>query len=181
MSRIGLTGAAALAGCVLLAAPGAWAQGCSAMLEQFAADHGLTTSPPPTAAPSAPDSAGSSAMTESGGGAVTPDRLAQSGGLVAPPAVGDRGVIEPPATGSNMPTAPAVRPDASAGPDRAPQAGGTGATGATMGQAARNAQVESLVTAARSAARNGEEDRCMESLNQARRLLQSGPTGGSGG
>ncbi|AWK85691.1 hypothetical protein [Azospirillum thermophilum] len=117
-------------------------------------------------------------MAENGGGSVTSDRLAQSGGLVSPPAVGDRGVIEPPSTGSTMPTAPALRPDAGAGPDRAPQAGGTGAT---MGQAARNAQLESLVTAARSAARSGDEERCMQSLGEARRLLQSGPAGGSGG
>jgi hypothetical protein len=79
-----------------------------------------------------------------------------------------------------MPTAPSVSPQANsrATPDSGP--GGSGGGDGLMGQAARNAQLESLVTAARSAARDGDETRCMNSLNDARRLSRTAP-GGHGG
>ncbi|MDR6769807.1 hypothetical protein [Azospirillum sp. BE72] len=159
--------------------------GCAAMVEQFAANRGLSTEPPPVAVPdgTAPGLSGSTPRDEQGSGSgsgTSSEELAQSGGMVAPPAVGDRSVIEPPATGSNMPTAPSVAPQANsrAMPDSG--AGGSGGANGMMGQAARNAQLEALVTAARSAARDGDEARCMESLNDARRLSQTAP-GGQGG
>jgi len=180
----------------LFAAQGAAAQtdaaaqaGCGAMVDQFAADLGLSTEPPPVAVPGAgtPGLSGSTPRDEPGSGSGS-DRLAQSGGMVAPPAVGDRSVVEPPAIGSNMPTAPSINPQA--GPQAGPQSnsrtapdsgpGGSGGGDGLMGQAARNAQVESLVTAARSAARDGDETRCMNSLNDARRLSRTAP-GGHGG
>ncbi len=176
-------GMALAAGLLMLAAlPAAAQQTCGAMAEQFAADHSLSTVPPPTVAPSLPGTAGSTPQGDapSGSGGATPDRLAQSGGLITPPAVGDRAVIDPPRSGaSNMPTAPALRPDSgqASGPDSTP---GTGSTGGIMGRAARDAQLESLITAARSAARDGDEARCLESLTEARRLSQAAP-GGSGG
>ena len=157
---------------------GAAPAGCAAMVEQFAADQGLSTEPPPVAVPgtAAPGLSGSSPRDEQGSG-VSSGELAQSGGMVAPPAVGDQAVIEPPAIGSNMPTAPAVSPQANsrAKPDSGP--GGSGGVDGLMGQAARNAQLESLVTAARSAARDGDETRCMNSLNDARRLSRTAPGG----
>lgn len=160
---------------------GAAPAGCAVMVEQFAADQGLSTEPPPVAVPGtgAPGLSGSSPRDEQGSG-VSSGELAQSGGMVAPPAVGDRAVIEPPAIGSNMPTAPSVSPQANsrAKPDSGP--GGSGGGDGLMGQAARNAQLESLVTAARSAARDGDETRCMNSLNDARRLSRTAP-GGHGG
>lgn len=159
--------------------------GCAAMVEQFAADRGLSTEPPPVAVPDgpAPGLSGSTPRDELGSGSgagTSSEELAQSGGMVAPPAVGDRAVIEPPAIGSNMPTAPSVAPQANsrAMPDSGP--GGSGGANGLMGQAARNAQLEALVTAARSAARDGDEARCMQSLNDARRLSQTAP-GGQGG
>lgn len=159
--------------------------GCAAMVEQFAANRGLSTEPPPVAVPggTAPGLSGSTPRDEQGSGSGSgagSERLAQSGGMVAPPAVGDRSVIEPPATGSNMPTAPSVAPQAEsrATPDSGP--GGSGGANGMMGQAARNAQLEALVTAARSAARDGDEARCMESLNDARRLSQTAPDGRGG-
>ncbi|MBP2228273.1 hypothetical protein J2847_001555 [Azospirillum agricola] len=177
-------GAALVAGLAMLAAlPAAAQQTCGAMVEQFAADHSLSTQPPPTAVPAPPGSAGSSARSDAtdGSGAASSERLAQSGGLIAPPAVGDRAVIDPPRSGaSNMPTAPAVRPDAGSNPAQGAMPGGSGGAGDTMGRAARNAQLESLVTAARAAARDGDETRCMDSLGEARRLSLSTP-GGSGG
>ncbi|PWC34208.1 hypothetical protein [Azospirillum sp. TSO35-2] len=185
-----LAAATALAAGLLLSAPAAQAQSagasssCGAMVEQFAADQGLSTSPPPVAVPgtSAPGLSGSTPREDSGSGAAggaTSNRLAQSGGMVAPPAVGDRSVIEPPSTGSNMPTAPAVGADSGsrATPDGAPGSAGSSG-GGLMEQAARNAQLESLVTAARSAARDGDESRCMDSLSDARRLSQTAPGGG---
>ena len=160
---------------------GAAPAGCAAMVEQFAADQGLSTEPPPVAVPdtAAPGLSGSSPRDEQGSG-VSSGELAQSGGMVAPPAVGDQAVIEPPAIGSNMPTAPSVSPQANSRttPDSGP--GGSGGGDGLMGQAARNAQLESLVTAARSAARDGDETRCMNSLNDARRLSRTAP-GGHGG
>ncbi|AWU94482.1 hypothetical protein [Azospirillum ramasamyi] len=159
--------------------------GCAAMVEQFAANHGLSTEPPPVAVPdsAAPGLSGSTPRDEQGSGSgsgIGSGGLAQSGGMVAPPAVGDQAVIEPPAIGSNMPTAPSVAPQANsrATPDSGP--GGSGGANGLMGQAARNAQMESLVTAARSAAREGDEARCMESLNDARRLSQTTPDGQGG-
>lgn len=162
---------------------------CGAMVDRFAADLGLSTEPPPVAVPGtgsgtgAPGLSGSTPRDEQGSGSGS-DRLAQSGGMVAPPAVGDRSVVEPPAIGSNMQTAPSI--DQQAGPQansRTPPDSGPGGSGGgdgLMGQAARNAQVESLVTAARSAARDGDEARCMNSLNDARRLSRTAP-GGHGG
>ncbi|WP_042696203.1 hypothetical protein [Azospirillum sp. B506] len=150
---------------------------CGAMVEQFAADLGLSTEPPPVAVPG---QSGSTPRDELGAGAGSSEQLAQSGGMVTPPAVGDRSVVEPPAIGSNMPTAPSVAPQANARatPDSGP--GGSGGGDGLMGQAARNAQLDSLVTAARSAARDGDETRCMTSLNDARRLSRTAP-GGHGG
>jgi len=182
-----MTGALVAAGLSVWGAGPVLAQSCADMVERFAADHSLSTTPPPTAPPSTqgagpPGSSGSTMedgarMNGSGSsGAASSERLAQSGGVVAPPAVGDTAVIEPPRSGSsNMPTAPAVRPDSGPGTN-AP-------TGGSMGQAAQNAQLESLVTAARSAAKRGDEAQCMESLTQARRLTQAVPggTGGGGG
>lgn len=162
---------------------GATQASCGAMVEQFAADMGLSTEPPPVAVPGpgsgAPALSGSTPRDELGSGSGS-EQLAQSGGMVAPPAVGDRSVVEPPAIGSNMPTAPSITPQANSRtvPDSGP--GGSGGGDGLMGQAARNAQVESLVTAARSAARDGDETRCMNSLNDARRLSRTAP-GGHGG
>lgn len=174
-------GGLALATLIGLAALPAAAQSCGPLVERFAADHSLSTTPPPTASPpSSSGSTGSGTIPDGpAGGSLSPDRLAQSGGVIAPPpSAGDRAVIDPPAAGaSNMPTAPALRPDAVPGSPP----GGSGATGGgSMGQAARNAQMESLVTAARQAARSGDETRCLESLEEARRLSRNAP-GGSGG
>ncbi|NUB29525.1 hypothetical protein [Azospirillum brasilense] len=166
------------AGLVLCGAGPALAQGsCAALVDRFAAENNLSASPPPVATP--PGSSGSTAgegALPSGSSGTTPDQLARSGGVVAPPASGDQAVIEPPRTGAPMPTAPAVRPDA------APNSGSSMESG-SMGQAARNAQIESLVTAARSAAKDGNEQLCMESLDKARGLTRAAPgaTGGTMG
>lgn len=73
-----------------------------------------------------------------------------------------------------MPTAPAVRPDP----------GNNAADDAGMTSAARRAQVASLVMAARAAADEGDEARCLSILQQAHTLAPGGsasPRSGSGG
>ncbi len=166
------------AGLMLCGTGPALAQGsCAALVDRFAADHNLSASPPPAAA--TPGGSGSTAadgaLPSGSSGNASPDQLARSGGVVAPPASGDQAVIEPPRTAAPMPTAPAVRPDA------APNSGSSMESG-SMVQAARNAQIESLVTAARSAAKDGNEQLCMESLDKARSLTRAAPgaTGGGG-
>jgi hypothetical protein len=176
-------GAAVAAGLSLLAASPASAQSCAELTEQFAADHGLTAAPPPTVPPrvggAAPDREGTAGSTgdpaiEGGSGSVTSRDLSQSGGVIAPPADGDQAVIDPGSSGaSNMPTAPPIRPDAGAGT--------SGATGGPMDRAARDAQLESLITAARSAAESGDEVQCMNNLDRAQDLAQRTPSGAGGG
>lgn len=179
-----LLGVLAAAGLTLGGAGAASAQSCADQVERFAADHSLSTTPPPTAAPGLSGSTGGapsagSASDGGGSGAAASEKLARSGGVVAPPAVGDSAVIEPPRAGTgNMPTAPALKPDAGPGGGSGP---GTSGSSGAMGQAAQNAQLDSLVTAARSAAKRGDEAQCMESLTQARRLTQTTPGGTGGG
>ncbi|WP_207455441.1 hypothetical protein [Azospirillum sp. SYSU D00513] len=174
---------------VLLAAAPASAQSCAELIERFAANHDLSASPPPTMPPSALEgvpegTAGSSGpggqpSADGGSGAVTSESLADSGGVIAPPAMADGAaagpVIEPPAAGtSNMPTAPGIGADSGA-------TGGGGATGDAMASAAQTAQVDSLVTAAREAAQRGDEAQCLGNLERALNLSRRMPGGAGGG
>lgn len=190
------------AGLLALTAGPAAAQSCGVMVERFAAANGLSTTPPPTAPRSAlnglpPGAAGSTGRSTDGSpggsmggsmggvgqgealgsgasGGVTTDRLARSGGVVAPPPIGTgTPVIQPPDPGPNsMATAPPIAPDAGTT--------GEAPAGGTMGRAARDAQMESLVTAAREAAKDGDDQRCMDSLAQARDLARAAAGGGTG-
>ncbi|MCW2245251.1 hypothetical protein M2352_000842 [Azospirillum fermentarium] len=141
------------AAAVVLAAGPATAQTCRDQVDRLAAALDLEPVPPTAGStgPGAPTGDGAA------GGAVTTDRLARSGGVVAPPVTGDGGVITPPPeAGAAMPTAPAVRP----------------APGETIGNdAARQAQVSALVMAARAAADEGDEARCLSTLRQLRTLM----------
>lgn len=170
--RAGLLAASAL----LMLAPGiAAAQGCADRVERFAAAQNLTPTIPPTGRAPQESTGSSGPATEgTGTGSATPERLNQSGGVMLPPATGDQAVIEPPRGGTaNMPTAPNVVP--------APGAGAQPPTGGGMPQAARRAQVDSLVTAARQAALSGDEARCEDSLSQAMDLVRGGSSHGQGG
>jgi hypothetical protein len=180
-----LAGMALAAGLSVLTTGPALAQSCADMVEQFAANHSLSAEPPPTVPPSALEGVPSDTQggmsgstgnptTESGSGAVTPESLADSGGVIAPPDLGGGQVITPPAhSDSNMPTAPTIKPDS--GPS------GQTATGDAMGQAAQTAQLEALVTAAREAAERGDEAQCMNNLEQAMGVAQRAPGGPGGG
>lgn len=144
---------AGIAAAGLLAAGPATAQTCRDQVDRLAAALDLETVPPTAG------STGSGAITGDGaaGGPVTSERLARSGGVMAPPVTGDGGVITPPPeAGAAMPTAPAARP----------------APGDTIGtDAARRSQVAALVMAARAAADEGDEARCRTTLQQLRALL----------
>lgn len=172
----GRAGLLAAAGILMLAAGPAAAQGCADRVERFAAAQNLNPTIPPTGQ-TPQGSAGSSGPTAdgTGSGSATAERLNQSGGVILPPATGDQAVIEPPRpSAGNMPTAPNVAPDSGTG-TQAP-------TGGAMTQAARRAQIDSLVTAARQAALSGDESRCEDSLSQAMELARGAATGpGQGG
>ncbi|HYG88355.1 MAG TPA: hypothetical protein VD978_19100 [Azospirillum sp.] len=156
---------------VALAAPSATAQEtgqtCRDQLDRFAETQNLSTEPPPTAVP--PGTAGSTSGSQD---RVTSEDLGRSGGVVTPPAMGDRSVIEPAhPLPDRMPTAPPIRPETGAA--LAPNGG-------AMAEAARRTQMEALITAGRAAAQRGNEAQCMDSLAKARWLSESGapPAGG---
>ncbi|MGQ9369097.1 hypothetical protein [Azospirillum sp. ST 5-10] len=166
-----LAGVAALSAAALPA--GAAAQTCTDMVERFAAANGLSTEPPPKAPPSSvaglpPGTAGGSGTPPvADGSGVTSEELADSGGVIAPPDVGAPAVIEPPpGTLNDMPTAPAIRPD----PGMAAAPPSTD----TFGRAARQAQMEAMVTGALAAADEGDEARCLDTLAKAEQLAEGG-------
>ncbi|HYD98657.1 MAG TPA: hypothetical protein VEH84_04690 [Alphaproteobacteria bacterium] len=154
---------AILAPAVILAASPALAQSCAERLDRFAAAA--------TGGGAAPTT-GDMAQERAAEGDAS-DLLAQSDGVIAPPATGDMPVIDPGttggsgATGDGMPTAPAIPPQTAEG---GPQAGDNGA--------AQQAQMESLVAAARDAQRRGDEAECTARLDEAE-ALASGAQGGT--
>jgi hypothetical protein len=130
----------------------AWAQSsrdtCLADVERLADALGMNAQPPQ-------GSAGSG-------------DLAQSGGVIRPPDVGTGRVMEPPpGVADGMNTAPAIPPQ-TAGPD---SGRGSEASRQSLG-AAEQAQMESLLTGARNAARDGDTARCVETLEEARDLAR---------
>lgn len=161
----------ACAAVVALAAVPSAAQTCRDQVDRLAVVLDLEPTPPMAGStvPGTPTGDGAS------GGSVSSEQLARSGGVVAPPSTGDGGVIAPPPeAGAAMPTAPAVRP--------AP--GNNAADDTGMTDAARRAQIASLVMAARAAADEGDEARCLSTLQQVRALTPRGgarPRSGSGG
>ncbi|WP_207478519.1 hypothetical protein [Arenibaculum pallidiluteum] len=97
------------------------------------------------------------------------DKLAQSGGVIAPPlgTGGSTPTITPPPAGPNsMPTAPAIEP----------QAGAQGGTVSPEPRASVRLQAEAMLSSARIAAQRGDEAECRRQLEQATALL-SGRSG----
>ncbi|WP_448190348.1 hypothetical protein [Azospirillum sp. sgz301742] len=175
MTRILRSALMAAGVAALAAAPAAAQQTCRDMVERFAAAENLSGSSPPVVSPPA---AGSTADSGSPSGETMSDKLGRSGGVLAPPAVGDTAVIDPPRSGTErMPTAPRVAPAPGAGAGSSADA----PTGSTPDRAAKRAQMESLVTAARAAAARGNEQQCMDSLSKARALSEHGRGSGEGG
>lgn len=137
----------------VLALPAAAHAECAAEAERLANRYGVTARLPQAGGPAAPGEP--PATAESPG--VPPEAMSRSGGVVAPPDTGRGRVITPPATvDPGMPTAPSIRPE----PRR----------GDVPAQAAKAAQVESLIAAARAAAERGDERACARRLEEARAL-----------
>lgn len=124
------------------------AQDCRQQVDAFAAEMGVSTDLP---------KAGGEDGAESG---TLSDELAQSGGVIEPPQTGsDMPTLEPPpGAGSDMPTSPEIAPDSGAGP------------GSPEQEAARQSQIQSLLVSARRAADAGEEQRCLTHLQEAKAL-----------
>jgi hypothetical protein len=99
------------------------------------------------------------ATTESRGVAPA-DKLAKSGGVLAPPEGGRTAVIPPPSTGPGSTMTPsAVPPHTAEGP--------SGSTGGEL-SAAKRTQVQTHLNAAREAEGRGDEKACFERLGEAR-------------
>lgn len=82
------------------------------------------------------------------------EKLKDSGGVIKPPEVGAPAAIRPPHTDEGMKTAPPVTPQPSEGTK----------------PAARVAQMEALLTAAREAGERGNEGECLARLAEAEQL-----------
>jgi hypothetical protein len=108
-----------------------------------------------------PKGGGDTPATTESRGMAPDDKLARSGGVLAPPEGGRTAVIPPPSTGpGSTVTPPAVPPHTAEGP--------SGSTGAELG-AANRAQVQAHLNAAREAEGRGDEKACFERLGEARR------------
>lgn len=140
----------------------ALAAGCEAEIAALEQQYKLSSALPKPSAPSG--SADTPATTESRG--VSPnDKLSQSGGVLAPPEGGRTAVIPPPSTGpgSTM-TPPAVPPHTAEGPAPADT---------NELSAAKRAQVQTHLNAAREAEGRGDEKTCFQRLGEARAAAQA--------
>jgi hypothetical protein len=140
LPRAGIAGVAAIGFALSALATGsAAAERCLDDVVQLAKHHNISTDPP-TVPPDKPAD-------------VTPRELGRSGGVVEPPPVRDKSVIEPPAAGSSkMPTMPdvATRRDS----------------------AADCTTLQAALVAARSEAERGNEKGCREALGRAAQVLE---------
>lgn len=108
-------------------------------------------------------------MTGSGSSATTPSA---PGGMVLVPQSNAPMIVKPlPRGNTRMQTAPPAAPDEEAGSTT----GGNTGPGTSMDNAARHAQIESLILAARKAAAGGDETGCLDHLVQARDLVNGAP------
>ncbi len=126
----------------------AFGDNCLDRVEQMAAAYGTSTEPPtiPPGEMKKP---------------VSPDDLAQSGGVVEPPATSDRSVITPPRAHSGMPTMPDVtRPQPSDKTSRAQRL-----------DPADMSTLQALLVAARAQAQRGMEAECLDGLRKAEQLV----------
>jgi hypothetical protein len=143
------------------AAP-ALAASCGSEIELFEQQYDLTAALPQSEPPAG--AAEPPATVESRG--VSPsDKLAPSGGVLAPPEGGRTAVIEPPSTGpTSTPSPPAVPPHTAEGPS----------AGSAELSAAKRAQMQAHLNAARAADARGDEKQCFERLGAARAIPEPG-------
>jgi len=135
---------------LVLAQPSPAQQSCGRMVEELATRADLDAGVPVVRG------------TESG--PELTDKLAQSGGVVAPPlgSGGSTPTITPPPEGPNtMPTAPPIEP----------QAGALGGSRSPSAEASVKMQAEAMLSSARLAAQRGDEMECRRNLEQAAALL----------
>lgn len=132
------------------------AQSCTNEIDRLAQHYNLSTDEPragSTEMPAAPTN-----PSDTTRGTITTERLAQSGGVIAPPDTGTSMEIQPPRSDpDHMPTAPHVAPNP-------PSNGGAEAGDLT---AADRVRMESLLQAARAAERQGKDEQCLERLGEA--------------
>jgi hypothetical protein len=118
---------------------GAAAESCLEQVKSLAKVHDISTDPP--------------TVPKQGNRNLTTRDLAESGGVVEPPAVDDRSVITPPAKeGAPMPTMPDVTPDKK--------------------QAANRTALQAILVAARAEAERNNEAGCREGLARAAKILE---------
>ena len=143
-----LAAAAALLASLVLLSDQAFGDNCLNRVQQMAAAYGTSTDPPtiPPGEMKKP---------------VSPDDLARSGGVVAPPATSDRSVITPPRDHSGMPTMPDVVP---------PQPKGKSVDKQTLDPADMSS-LQALLVAARAQAERGMEAECLDGLRKAEQLI----------
>jgi hypothetical protein len=139
----------------------ALATSCGTEIEALEQQYALSA-----ALPKAGSGSAEAPATSESRGTSPSDKLAPSGGVLAPPQEGARSaVIEPPSTGSSaMPALPTVPPHTAAGPS----------SGSTDLSAAKRAQMQAHLNAAREADGRGDEKQCFERLGAARKIPGSG-------
>jgi hypothetical protein len=143
---------------LLWAAGPALAQSCGTEVSRLAQQYSLSTDETHTGSMGAPTTPEAPPATTESRGVTTTDRLARSGGVLTPPDTGAPMAIQPPSSNPDrMPTAP--QPQQSP-----PNAGSTDTAGLT---AAQRTQMESLLTAARAAERQGKQEQCLDRLREA--------------
>lgn len=114
------------------------AETCLEQVLRVAKTHDISTDPP--------------TVPRQGNKDVTTRDLAESGGVVEPPAVRDQSVISPPAQRSPMPTLPDVAPDKT--------------------QAANRTALQAILVAARAEAERNNVSGCREALARAAKVLE---------
>jgi hypothetical protein len=135
------------------------AQDCLDQVDEFAAKQGVATELPHAGnedtAPAEPTDQSLS------------DKLSQSGGVLEPPKTESKTPTLQPPPGQNapMPTAPEIEPE--------PGSGG----GSLTEQSGEDAQIESLLTAARQAAQSGDDQQCFKRLQEAKAIAANKPEG----
>jgi hypothetical protein len=136
-------------------AQGAAAQSCGSEIDRLAQQFNLRPEAPSAGTSEAP---AWPAAPPSTAGSTTTEKLAQSGGVLAPPDTGAPMAIQPPQSNPDrMPTAPPVKPS--------PPSQSEGSSDNLS--AADRARMESLLQGARAAERQGKEQQCLDRLREA--------------
>lgn len=139
------------------------AASCDDLVSAFAQTNGLNIAMP-TRPGQAAGPASAPPTAESRGLAAT-DKLAASGGVIKPPDTGSAMTVSPPPMSDKMSTAPAIKPATPTGPV---------ASRPVEVDAAKRAQAEAMLYAAKSASQEGKQEQCLQRLEQAQRLLKGG-------